>query len=143
MDRAVGHLVGLPGAAWHHHDTRPGELGQRGLGDRLQAAGVGRHRAGVLGDEDHPGVREPAEHFVRPDGVKRGEAVKQQDRDVHESPRLVVAGQVAGAETAQAIQLGIEYDPQPPYDAGSPGKAPAAVTAAHRARSRFSLTGQP
>jgi hypothetical protein len=24
---------------------------------------------------------------------------------------------------AQAIQLGIEYDPQPPYDSGSPEKA--------------------
>ena len=29
-----------------------------------------------------------------------------------------------GAEVAQAIQLGIEYDPQPPFDAGSPEKAP-------------------
>jgi hypothetical protein len=25
---------------------------------------------------------------------------------------------------AQTIQLGIEYDPQPPFDAGSPRKAP-------------------
>lgn len=30
----------------------------------------------------------------------------------------------AGDEFAQAIQLGIEYDPQPPFDTGSPGKAP-------------------
>jgi hypothetical protein len=29
--------------------------------------------------------------------------------------------------TAQAIQLIIEYDPEPPFDAGAPGKAPAAV----------------
>jgi hypothetical protein len=28
---------------------------------------------------------------------------------------------------AQAIQLAIEYDPQPPFDAGSPTKAPPAV----------------
>jgi hypothetical protein len=28
---------------------------------------------------------------------------------------------------AQAIQLAIEYDPQPPFDAGSPAKAPAGV----------------
>ena len=33
----------------------------------------------------------------------------------------------AGPEVAQAIQLGIEYDPQPPFDAGSPEKAPAPV----------------
>lgn len=31
----------------------------------------------------------------------------------------------AGPEVAQAIQLGIEYDPQPPFDSGSPDKAPA------------------
>ena len=28
---------------------------------------------------------------------------------------------------AQAIQLGIEYDPQPPFDAGAPSKAPAEI----------------
>jgi putative intracellular protease/amidase len=55
---------------------------------------------------------------------------------------LALAGQIAGPETAQAIQLGIEYDPQPPYDAGAPGKAPAAITAALRDRSRFILTGR-
>jgi transcriptional regulator GlxA family with amidase domain len=55
---------------------------------------------------------------------------------------LTLAGRIAGDEAAQAIQLGIEYDPQPPYDAGAPGKAPAAITAALRARSRFILTGQ-
>ena len=30
----------------------------------------------------------------------------------------------AGDDAAQAIQLAIEYDPQPPFDAGSPSKAP-------------------
>jgi transcriptional regulator GlxA family with amidase domain len=32
-----------------------------------------------------------------------------------------------GDEAAQAVQLGIEYDPQPPVDAGSPEKAPEAI----------------
>jgi transcriptional regulator GlxA family with amidase domain len=32
-----------------------------------------------------------------------------------------------GAEVTQAIQLAIEYDPQPPYDSGSPTKASPAV----------------
>lgn len=50
---------------------------------------------------------------------------------------LTMAGRVAGDEVAQSIQLGIEYDPQPPYDAGSPDKAPAEIVARHRARSRF------
>jgi putative intracellular protease/amidase len=40
---------------------------------------------------------------------------------------LRLAELVAGAEIAQAIQLGIEYDPQPPFDSGSPQKAPAAI----------------
>jgi putative intracellular protease/amidase len=40
---------------------------------------------------------------------------------------LSLAGWIAGDEVAQSIQLAIEYDPQPPYDAGSPEKAPAAV----------------
>jgi transcriptional regulator GlxA family with amidase domain len=32
-----------------------------------------------------------------------------------------------GTELAQAVQLAIEYDPQPPVDAGSPEKAPPAI----------------
>jgi putative intracellular protease/amidase len=38
---------------------------------------------------------------------------------------LTLAARVAGEETAKAIQLGIEYDPQPPFDSGSPAKAPS------------------
>lgn len=55
---------------------------------------------------------------------------------------LTLAGQIAGDAVAQAIQLGIEYDPQPPYDAGSPAKAPEAIVASLRAGSRFFLTSQ-
>jgi putative intracellular protease/amidase len=36
---------------------------------------------------------------------------------------LVLAARIAGDEVAQAIQLGIEYDPEPPFDSGSPAKA--------------------
>ncbi len=50
---------------------------------------------------------------------------------------LALAARIAGDEVAQAIQLGIEYDPQPPFDAGSPAKAPAPIVAALRASSRF------
>jgi hypothetical protein len=32
---------------------------------------------------------------------------------------LGLAAKIAGEDLAQAIQLGIEYDPQPPYDSGS------------------------
>jgi len=40
---------------------------------------------------------------------------------------LRLAELIAGPIVAQAIQLGIEYDPQPPFDAGSPDKAPPEV----------------
>jgi transcriptional regulator GlxA family with amidase domain len=40
---------------------------------------------------------------------------------------LHLVGREAGPEVAQAVQLGIEYDPQPPFDAGSPEKAPAPI----------------
>ncbi|MFH5230687.1 DJ-1/PfpI family protein [Antrihabitans spumae] len=36
---------------------------------------------------------------------------------------LRLVGELAGDATAQAIQLAIEYDPQPPYDSGAPSKA--------------------
>jgi putative intracellular protease/amidase len=48
---------------------------------------------------------------------------------------LTLAARIAGDEVAQAIQLGIEYDPQPPFDAGSPSKAPAEVVELVRGRS--------
>lgn len=40
---------------------------------------------------------------------------------------LRLVARIAGDEVAQGVQLGIEYDPQPPFDAGSPEKAPEAV----------------
>jgi putative intracellular protease/amidase len=56
---------------------------------------------------------------------------------------LTLAGRVAGDEVAQAIQLMTEYDPQPPYDAGSVDRAPAALVSKLRSRSRFLLTARP
>ncbi|MFP5389689.1 MAG: DJ-1/PfpI family protein [Thermoleophilia bacterium] len=40
---------------------------------------------------------------------------------------LHLVSREAGPEVAQAIQLGLEYDPQPPFDSGSPSKAPAPI----------------
>ncbi|MEU6311388.1 DJ-1/PfpI family protein [Streptomyces sp. NPDC047014] len=42
---------------------------------------------------------------------------------------LGLLGRIAGDDFAQAVQLMTEYDPQPPYDAGSPEKAPAPLVA--------------
>jgi putative intracellular protease/amidase len=46
---------------------------------------------------------------------------------------LWLVGKIAGDDAAKAAQLCIEYDPQPPYDAGAPSKAGAAVTEQARA----------
>ena len=47
---------------------------------------------------------------------------------------LVVAAELAGEDFAQAIQLGIEYAPAPPFNAGRPETAPPAVLAAVQRR---------
>jgi putative intracellular protease/amidase len=52
---------------------------------------------------------------------------------------LTLAGRLAGDTVAQRIQLGIEYYPQPPYQAGSPDTAPEELVADIRAHSRFTL----
>jgi putative intracellular protease/amidase len=43
---------------------------------------------------------------------------------------LRLASHIAGDDVAKAIQLGIEYDPDPPFDCGSPKTAPAELVAA-------------
>lgn len=47
---------------------------------------------------------------------------------------LTIAAELFGVEAAQRCQLQLEYAPAPPFDAGTPETAPAAVVAALRAR---------
>lgn len=47
---------------------------------------------------------------------------------------LRVTAELCGEDVARAIQLGVEYDPAPPFDAGSPERAGAELTALVRAR---------
>ena len=46
---------------------------------------------------------------------------------------LHLVAREVGPEVAQAIQLGIEYDPDPPFNSGSPEKAPAEIVELVRA----------
>ena len=55
---------------------------------------------------------------------------------------LTLAARIAGPEVAQAIQLGIEYDPQPPFRSGSPQSAPKEVVDGVRQRMRSRLEAQ-
>lgn len=54
---------------------------------------------------------------------------------------LTLAREIGGPELSQAIQLGIEYDPQPPFDSGSAAKAPADIVQFFRDNSRFVMEG--
>ncbi|TDC00941.1 DJ-1/PfpI family protein [Nonomuraea longispora] len=76
-------------------------------------------------------------HWALLDLLKEGGAVAVSQRVVKEGKIWTAAGVSAGIdmaltllaqatdeETAQSVQLAIEYDPQPPFTAGSPDKAP-------------------
>lgn len=49
---------------------------------------------------------------------------------------LTVVAKLFGENVAKSIQLGLEYDPAPPFDCGSPNKAPKELT--QKIRQRFS-----
>ncbi len=49
---------------------------------------------------------------------------------------LELAAAECGEDVAKMLQLGIEYDPHPPFDCGSPDKAPAALAEMVRASMR-------
>lgn len=50
---------------------------------------------------------------------------------------LLLAAEIAGAELAHAIQVGIEYDPEPPFRGGSPGTAPPEIVELVRTRTEL------
>jgi cyclohexyl-isocyanide hydratase len=47
---------------------------------------------------------------------------------------LQIVAEACGREVAEQIQLHLEYDPRPPFRAGHPREAPAALVAAARAK---------
>jgi len=79
-------------------------------------------------------------HWENLEGLRDYGAIPVSERVVQEGNVITAAGVSAGIDMgltlaailagdviAQAIQLGIEYDPQPPFNAGSPHTAPAEV----------------
>jgi putative intracellular protease/amidase len=75
-----------------------------------------------MGDLEQFGAR-PTERRV----VEQGKIITAAGVSSGIDMALTLAAKVAGPEVAQAIQLGIEYDPQPPFDAGSIEKAPPEI----------------
>lgn len=92
-------------------------------------------------------------HWLAYDALRSLGAEPTEQRIVIEGKIITAAGVSAGIDmaltlvarecgdaVAQSIQLGIEYDPQPPFDSGSPSKAPAEIVERLRSRSRFILS---
>lgn len=59
--------------------------------------------------------------------VERGKVITAAGVSSGIDMALTLASRIAGPEVAQAIQLGIEYDPDPPHDTGSLHKAPRPI----------------
>ena len=95
---------------------------------RLDAARGGRAARGQGGDDALGVARHGcAEYGAIPTGrrvVEQGKIITAAGVSSGIDMALTLAARIAGDEFAQAIQLGIEYDPQPPFDAGSVDKAP-------------------
>ncbi|MGX1026542.1 transcriptional regulator GlxA family with amidase domain [Streptomyces ambofaciens] len=107
----------------------------------------------LLGAAGLLGGRRATSHWLALDLLKRYGAEPTGERVVTDGKYVTAAGVSAGIdmgltlvgrtaddEHAQAVQLLIEYDPRPPYDAGSPEKAPARLVEEFRTRNRFTLT---
>jgi putative intracellular protease/amidase len=95
-------------------------LGAAGLLDGLEAT---THWA-ALDLLERFGAR-PVERRV----VEQGKVITAAGVSAGIDMALVLADRIAGSEVAQAIQLAIEYDPEPPFDSGSPAKASDEVVA--------------
>jgi transcriptional regulator GlxA family with amidase domain len=85
-------------------------------------------------------------HWLERETLRDFGATPVADRVVFEGKVVTAAGvsagidmalhlveRIVGPEAAQAVQLVIEYDPQPPFDTGSPEKAPAEIVDGIRA----------
>ncbi|MEU3374193.1 DJ-1/PfpI family protein [Streptomyces sp. NPDC006660] len=90
--------------------------------------------------------RRATSHWIALDHLERLGAIPSSERVVFDGKyataagvsagidlALHLAGRIAGPKVAQAIQLAVEYDPQPPYAAGSISTAPAELITSLRA----------
>ena len=101
-------------------------LGAAGLLDGLRATG---HWATKEALEGFGATYSPEERYVQ-----QGRIVTAAGVSAGIDMALYLACEIAGAKEAQTVQLMIEYDPEPPFDAGSLAKAPREVAELAHAR---------
>lgn len=86
-------------------------------------------------------------HWAVMDRLKTWDAIPTEQRVVEDGKIITAAGvsagldmalvltaKLAGQPLAETLQLGLEYDPAPPFDAGSPKKANSALVEGLKAR---------
>jgi len=95
--------------------------------------------AGVLEGLDATGhwawadrLNELGAHYVHERVVQRGKIITAAGVSSGIDMALTLLGRMYGPQMAEMIQLAIEYDPQPPFDAGSPMKASPEIVEAVR-----------
>lgn len=66
-------------------------------------------------------------HYLPERVVERGKIITAAGVSSGIDMALVLLDRMYGPVVSQSAQLGIEYDPQPPFDTGSPAKAPADI----------------
>jgi transcriptional regulator GlxA family with amidase domain len=59
--------------------------------------------------------------------VERGKVITAAGVSAGIDMALTLLARMHGPQVAQGLQLAIEYDPHPPFDTGSPSKAPAEI----------------
>jgi transcriptional regulator GlxA family with amidase domain len=72
-------------------------------------------------------------HYTEQRVVEQGKIITAAGVSSGIDMALVLLSRLYGPDMAELVQLGIEYDPQPPFDAGSPTKARPELVEAARA----------
>src|SRR5262249_1204174 len=73
-------------------------------------------------------------HYIQQRVVECGKVITAAGGSAGIDMARILLARMHGSGLAQIVQLGIEYAPQPPFDAGSPSKAPAEVVEYVRAQ---------
>src|SRR5689334_22308555 len=66
-------------------------------------------------------------HYLPERVVERGKVITGAGVSAGIDMALTLVSRLHGPQLAQTVQLGIEYDPHPPFDTGSPAKAPTEI----------------